>query len=191
MQMLDRVILIVRPRAPLSQTALGTASAADLADLRRTPAVYAVEPTSDHDPKLVVEAHWRTIFEAELAVWERDRSTWPPKRTCALFGQWFDVDVCPMVVDLAPRPSAHRRPIPSITDLSHYLDDNQQPVPDLPAPVRNIATFMGSIVADVSTVPSMRPRRLDAGHARASSRRPSLPAASPSSGDAASAATTA
>jgi hypothetical protein len=129
-QLLDRAFLIVRPRAPFARWALGEDTDPALQDLRKNPAVYAVEPLDADDPRIVLQIHWRTIFEAELAVWDKDKSKWPRSRTLTMFQRWFEVDVCPLVVDLVPRPSPSRKPIAWVTDLTHYLGDSRQPAPD-------------------------------------------------------------
>ena len=44
------------------------------------------------------------LFELELEGWDTDRSTWPKKRTEALFDAWFELRAHSVVYDLVSPP---------------------------------------------------------------------------------------
>lgn len=73
----------------------------DLAEDRRT--VYLVEE-GDHRPDLsdLLDDHWQSIFEEELAMWMEAEDDWPAPRTREMFDAWFDAEVTDTVIDLVP-----------------------------------------------------------------------------------------
>jgi len=56
------------------------------------------------DLKKVLRRYWRGIFEEELNGWMRDPDVWPRRRTLKVFLDWFEVEVCDLVVDLGRGP---------------------------------------------------------------------------------------
>ena len=52
----------------------------------------------------VVRTYWREIFEERLNAWMRDPGVWPRRRSRDMFLEWFDVQVCGMVIDLGRGP---------------------------------------------------------------------------------------
>jgi hypothetical protein len=59
-----------------------------------------------------------------------------------------------------------------ITDITHYLDADGNLPPDLPGPARNLANYLGSLIAAVSAAPCPIPRRLNVQCRRRPGRRP-------------------
>ena len=64
--------------------------------------IYLVEDSTDFelDIEAMVKPHFETIFEEELNNWHRVESDWPSKRDLAMFGEWFEVEMHSMVLDL-------------------------------------------------------------------------------------------
>ena len=43
---------------------------------------------------------WPALFAAMLNCWLTDEQQWPKNRTHQMFGEWFDIQMCPVVEDL-------------------------------------------------------------------------------------------
>ena len=73
----------------------------ELAEDRRT--VYLVEEDG-HRPDLLelLDDHWLSIFEEELAMWMEAEEDWPAPLTREMFDDWFDAEVTDTVIDLVP-----------------------------------------------------------------------------------------
>jgi len=41
------------------------------------------------------------IFEIELDTWYTDRTCWPTRRDYQTFVDWFDIEICEMVLDVS------------------------------------------------------------------------------------------
>lgn len=52
-----------------------------------------------------VDKQYRLLFELELASWELDHSALPHEPNLELFLEWFDIEVYPMLVELAAIPT--------------------------------------------------------------------------------------
>lgn len=64
-----------------------------------TAYLIPLQDSLEVDPKLL-KAIYATIFERELSSCCTEQKQWPKPRTLALFRQWFDLELCGMVVDL-------------------------------------------------------------------------------------------
>ncbi len=118
---INRSVLVVRPAEPFKRWAAkieeqtlaqirASLSKEEQAYLKPDPAqddldqdhgAYLI-PAQDSlqvDPK-VLKAIYANIFERELYSCHTDPKRWPKPRTLALFGQWFEIELCTMVVDL-------------------------------------------------------------------------------------------
>jgi hypothetical protein len=77
----------------------------NLEDARRHPDVVLVDDLENEPkPEKVLRRYYRTIFEHELEAWMTDEDTWPLKRDIHTFRDWFDIDICIMVFNLASDP---------------------------------------------------------------------------------------
>lgn len=47
-----------------------------------------------------MQQHWQHFFAQALNLVSHDRSTWPPQLSYTMLRQWFDIEVCDMVLDL-------------------------------------------------------------------------------------------
>ena len=69
--------------------------------LESAPSVFLVEPEHTPGPEASISHDGaRRIFEAELASWHDNDDDWPPERNRENLGEWFDVYVQEMVLDL-------------------------------------------------------------------------------------------
>jgi hypothetical protein len=101
---INRSVLVVRPAEPFKRWAakMGGETLAQMNDSLaddHTAYLIPVQDSLELDPKLL-KAIYATIFERELFSCYTDQSQWPKPRTLALFRQWFDLELCGLVVDL-------------------------------------------------------------------------------------------
>jgi ribosomal protein L24E len=70
---------------------------------RRRDTVYLVGSSQlEQTLEEVLTEWWQDIFEEELACWMDDEANWPAARTREMFDAWFDAEISPTVIDLAP-----------------------------------------------------------------------------------------
>jgi hypothetical protein len=94
MKMINRAVLVVRPREPYLDWAASLDDDAPTAveSLQDCVSVYLVpeDPTGrEETPPL--EDFFTEIFERELEEWCTDESAWPERRDLETFELWFDV----------------------------------------------------------------------------------------------------
>src|SRR5713226_9343069 len=77
----------------------------DLEDARRDPDVFLVDDLENEpEREKVLRKYYKAIFEHELEAWMTDENSWPLKRDLRTFRDWFDVEICSMVLNLAMDP---------------------------------------------------------------------------------------
>lgn len=109
---LNRGLVILRHRQPFIDWALqadpnppATLMLSDLADdndgflIPSNPAVDGID-----DAIRWVEKRWRMFFEHMLADWLIDETLWPKQRTLKMFREWFAIEYCSIVWDVANEP---------------------------------------------------------------------------------------
>lgn len=107
MSAVNRSLILVRPRAPfrdwVGQSGAGSGVPnADLDLLLSAPTAYlTAEITDEDDLGRRIENDYPRIFEQQLTSWDPDDRTWPIDRSLEKFRQWFDVELCPSVLDMA------------------------------------------------------------------------------------------
>ena len=68
---------------------------------RRAPHVYLLPEYGDADSEReILDDFWPDLFAAMLNCWLTDEQQWPKNRTHQMFGEWFDLQMCPVVEDL-------------------------------------------------------------------------------------------
>jgi len=75
-----------------------------LEELRQEPDAFLVREDRVELPEQAerwVDRRWEMFFETFLEDWYTDESMWPPTRTLKMFKEWFEIQYCPMVWDLA------------------------------------------------------------------------------------------
>ena len=99
--MLNRSVLIVRPRQPFIDWAAGLEGDAALPTVEDEQTVYLIPAYEDEDEaEAVLEAVWEDVFEKELWSWHTAEAGWPKQRTLDLFKQWFDIERHSVVEDV-------------------------------------------------------------------------------------------
>ncbi len=99
--MLNRAVLIVRPKQPYLDWAASLDDSGTLPDITGEQTVYLIpEYADDEEAQEVLEEVYAAVFETELGGWHRDEAAWPPKRDFQTFLAWFSVEMHSVVEDL-------------------------------------------------------------------------------------------
>jgi hypothetical protein len=105
MQMINRAVVIVRPKQPLLDWVNATDPPEEpfTLDQIRGEGTALLVPEVDDERALerVLRRKFPRIFEQELEGWCNDEDTWPVDRSYKVFREWFDVEFHSMVFDLA------------------------------------------------------------------------------------------
>jgi hypothetical protein len=99
--MLNRSVLIVRPRQPMVDWVAGLDESGLASNVEGGQTAYLVPEFDDDDEaQQVLEDVFAEVFERELFGWRTDEATWPANRDLALFMQWFEIELHSVVEDL-------------------------------------------------------------------------------------------
>ena len=99
--MLNRAVLIVRPKQPFLDWAAQLDDSGVVPDAEGEQTAYLVPGFDDDDEaKRVLKRVFAEVFERELFGWHTDESAWPSNRNFALFRKWFAVELHSVVEDL-------------------------------------------------------------------------------------------
>ncbi len=109
MEFVNRTALVVRPKQPYIDWADSFDDGGPKYDPDHHQAkVFLIDEVEDtRDIKKVVRRCWQAIFEEEINSWMRDPDVWPQRRTLKVFLEWFEVEVCDVVLDLGRGPIDH------------------------------------------------------------------------------------
>ena len=67
--------------------------------------IYLVrEMDSNQNVLKWVKKNFNKIFINELNDWVTDEEKWPKRRTYQIFSEWFEVEICSMILDLENYP---------------------------------------------------------------------------------------
>lgn len=99
--MLNRGVVIVRPKQPYLDWAGGLDDSGVLPSVEDEQTVYLIPSfEDDEEAESILKEIYEEIFESELHGWHTDESAWPKKRTFAVFKQWFHIELHSVVDDL-------------------------------------------------------------------------------------------
>ena len=99
--MLNRGVLIVRPKQPYLDWAAGLDDSGVVPSVEDEQTVYLIPSFEDDDEaESILKTIYEEIFERELDGWHTNESAWPKKRTFAMFKQWFHIELHSVVEDL-------------------------------------------------------------------------------------------
>src|SRR6266498_4964215 len=88
-RMLNRAVLIVRPKQPFLDWAVQLDDSGLVPNVEGEQTVYLVPEFDDDDgAQKVLKRVFGEVFERELFGWHTDESAWPRKRTLAMFREW-------------------------------------------------------------------------------------------------------
>ena len=99
--MLNRGVVIVRPKQPYLDWAAGLDDSEILPDPNGEQTAYLI-PSFDDDESAweILERAHAMIFENELHGWHTDEAAWPQGRDLAMFKAWFTIELHSVVEDL-------------------------------------------------------------------------------------------
>jgi len=99
--MLNRGVVIVRPKQPFLDWAAGLDDSGIVPDPHGEQTVYLIPSYEDDEAawELLERVH-PGIFENELHRWHTDEAAWPRDRDFATFKEWFEVELHSVVEDL-------------------------------------------------------------------------------------------
>ena len=104
MHLVNRSAIIVKPKQPYIDWANHFDAGGPTLTLekgRRDPSVFLADHLEDEpEPEKILKKYYKTIFEDQLSAWTTTEETWPRNRDQRTFLEWFDVDICTMVMDL-------------------------------------------------------------------------------------------
>lgn len=99
--MINRGVVIVRPKQPFLDWAAGLDDSELLPDVDGEQTVYLVpEFATPEDANSLVELLYPAFFENELYTWFTDESAWPERRDLETFREWFSIEFHSVVEDL-------------------------------------------------------------------------------------------
>jgi hypothetical protein len=99
--MLNRAVLIVRPKQPYLAWAAGLDDSGLVPDVQGEQTAYLIPSFEDDDEAEEVLAEvYSIVFDLELDGWHTDESAWPKNRTLAMFKEWFHIELHSVVEDL-------------------------------------------------------------------------------------------
>ena len=98
---INRNAIVVRPKKPFF--AWLKAIFPDDEEMQDKPEnnIYLIhEMNSNEEIREVLSFDFDDIFTNELNDWCTDEEFWPQNRTYKMFSEWFDVEICSMVLDM-------------------------------------------------------------------------------------------
>ena len=101
---LNRTALIVKPLKPYWDWAnnIDDGVPKEQKNFSKTEMDTTVYLIPDLDPAEIndhIEAVFPEIFEDELEAWWTEEKDWPKNRTFAMFKEWFEISIAPLVYD--------------------------------------------------------------------------------------------
>lgn len=102
---INRSVVLVLPKSPYADWALGLDNDEPLFDLEQTraePVAFLVDENLDgvFEPSLYLQKHWQQIANHQFSSWSQNESTWPYLKSFAEFEKWFEYLVAEMAYDL-------------------------------------------------------------------------------------------
>jgi hypothetical protein len=99
--MLNRGVVIVRPKQPYLDWAAGLDDSGLVPDPNDEQTVYLIPSYGDDEEAWeILERVHPAIFENELYGWHTDEAAWPQGRDLAMFKAWFEIELHSVVEDL-------------------------------------------------------------------------------------------
>ncbi len=99
--MLNRAVLIVRPKQPYLDWAAQLDDSGVVPEVEGEQTVYLIPGFEDDDEaRRILEDIYGEVFERELDGWHTDESAWPANRDFEMFQRWFKIELHSVVEDL-------------------------------------------------------------------------------------------
>jgi len=98
---INRIGVVVKPRKPFIDWLNYLYEDKDEAMVSEDNNIYLIrEMDSNEEAMEWLKDNFEPIFDNELLDWNTDENTWPQNRTWQVFRQWFDVEICSMLLDM-------------------------------------------------------------------------------------------
>lgn len=102
---IDRIAIIVKPKKPFFDWLNSVFPEDEPITTKDDNNVYLLREMVDNEAVLKwVKKNYDKIFINELNDWYTDEEGWPKNRTYKMFAEWFDIEICSMVLDLEDFP---------------------------------------------------------------------------------------
>jgi hypothetical protein len=99
--MLNRAVLIVRPKRPYLDWAAGLDDSGVMPDPDGEQTVYLIPSFETYEQaREILEEIYANVLERELWDWHTDEAAWPQDRDFGMFQDWFKVELHSAVEDL-------------------------------------------------------------------------------------------
>lgn len=100
--MLNRGVLIVRPKQPYLDWAVALDDSGLVPDPSDERTIYLIPGFEDDEQAWeILEDVYAEVFERELDGWHTDDAAWPKNRDFAMFQEWFEIEFHSVVEDLS------------------------------------------------------------------------------------------
>ena len=102
---IDRNAIIVRPKEPFYDWLNSVFPEDKPTSSKDENNIYLVREMDNNEAVLKwVRKNYEKIFINELNDWYTDEEGWPDNRTYKMFVEWFDIEICSMILDLEDFP---------------------------------------------------------------------------------------
>src|SRR5262245_15314858 len=99
--MINRAVLIVRPKKPFFDWAATLDGSGLDPDVEGEQTVYLIPEFDDEQrAEEILKEVYSEVFENELFGWHTDESAWPAPRDFKTFCEWFTIELHSIVEDL-------------------------------------------------------------------------------------------
>ncbi len=98
---IDRNAIIIRPKEPFFNWVNSVYPEDENVNEKPEDNIYLVhEMDSNEEIREWIKSNYEMIFVNELNDWYTKEDKWPANRTFKMFSEWFEVEICSMVLDL-------------------------------------------------------------------------------------------
>ena len=98
---IDRNAIVVRPKKPFYDWLNKIFQDNEAVSDKDENNIYLIrEMISNEQVNKWIKNNFDMIFNNELNDWYTDEKKWPQKRSYKMFSDWFDIEICSMVLDL-------------------------------------------------------------------------------------------
>jgi hypothetical protein len=102
---IDRNAIIVRPKKPFYNWLNSVFPEDKPTSSKDENNIYLVREMDNNEAVLKwIRKNYEKIFINELNDWYTDEEGWPDNRTYKMFVEWFDIEICSMILDLEDFP---------------------------------------------------------------------------------------
>ena len=99
--MINRAVLIVRPKQPFLDWAAGLDDSGMIPNVEGEQTVYLIPDfDTDAEARAILEEVCAEVFANELWGWHTDETAWPTNRDLKTFEEWFSIEMHTVVEDL-------------------------------------------------------------------------------------------